>query len=200
VRIVESVVYDRAGARRVATSGSEPAFGGDISCAPERVAYRERVLMLKARPNQQQEGPWLDRLFPIRMSGGRLASVTAFSVLPTNVGIFEGGLNPRANAIQRRKILALAKERFGDPIIVVEPHVEPLHRDAAGQVVRERYPWMACMARLTSKALVEDDFNVSSKLTLVWWQDTFDAPLSTEIERAAAAVDWDRSARDVEFW
>lgn len=156
--------------------------------------------MLKEHPNQEHQGPWLDRLFPIRVPGGRIASVTAFSVLPTNFGILEGGLSRSANAMQRDKILALAKERYGDPTVVVEPHVEPLHRDARGQVVRERYPWMACMARLTSEPLVENDFNVSSELTLVWWQDRFEAPLSAEIERAAAGIEWDRSARDVEFW
>ena len=39
-----------------------------------------------------------------------------------------------------------------------------------------------------------------SSLTLVWWQDAFTRPLPEEIERAAATVDWARSAKDVEFW
>lgn len=53
---------------------------------------------------------------------------------------------------------------------------------------------------LTSEPLVENDFNVSSDLTLVWWQDRFDLPLAAEIERVAAGIDRERSARDVEFW
>jgi hypothetical protein len=59
---------------------------------------------------------------------------------------------------------------------------------------------MACIARLTSEPLVGNDFNVSSDLTLVWWQDRFESPLPAEIERAAAGIDWNRLAQDVEFW
>jgi hypothetical protein len=33
----------------------------------------------------------------------------------------------------------------------------------------------------------------------VWWQDAFSAPLPVEIERAAAVIDWERSAIDVDL-
>jgi hypothetical protein len=147
--------------------------------------------------NQMHEGPWLDRLFPMRLPGGRMVSVLGFSVLPTNVGIFEGGLTPKANAMQRERILALAKQRYGAPIVVVEPSIEPLPGHSSPRGVRERYPWMACIARLTSKPL--DPEMVSSELTLVWWQDAFASPLPVEIERAATGVDWEHSAVDVDL-
>lgn len=154
----------------------------------------------KESPDQQHEGPWLDRLFPVRLPGGRIASVTAFSVLPSNLGILEGGLTRRINSEKREQMLALAKKRLGEPVVVVEPVVEPLIFPRRPDNPLERYPWMVCMARLTSAPLVQGGLAGSSELTLVWWQDRFDAPLPVEIERAAAGVDWERSARDVEFW
>lgn len=144
------------------------------------------------RNRQMHEGPWLDRLFPVRLPGGRVASVTAFFVVPANVGIFEGGLRPEYNAMQREKILAIATRDLGEPVVVVEPRIEPL-----GPPGRERYPWMACMARLTSEPL--DPSMTASRLTLVWWQDAFDGPLPVEIERAAATIDWEARAEDWEF-
>jgi hypothetical protein len=36
-------------------------------------------------------------------------------------------------------------------------------------------------------------------VTLVWWQDAFELPLPREIERAAAAVVWQRSAPDADL-
>ena len=53
------------------------------------------------------------------------------------------------------------------------------------------------MARHTSKPL--DPEKVSSEVTLVWWQDAFDVSLPQEIERAAACIDWQRSADDVDL-
>jgi hypothetical protein len=142
-------------------------------------------------------GPWLDRLFPIQLSDGRLASVTEFFVLPANVGILEGGLRPEDNARQREKILKLVEERCGRPIAVVEPPIVPLEGHPPGSG-RERPPWMACVACLTSEPLDPD--STASTLTVVWWQDTFTRPLPDEIERAVAPVDWARSARDYDFW
>jgi hypothetical protein len=40
---------------------------------------------------------------------------------------------------------------------------------------------------------------VASELTLLWWQDGFEAPLPQEIERSAAGVDWEAAARDVDL-
>lgn len=156
---------------------------------------------LKEVENQEHLGPWLDRLFPVRLASGRVASVTGFSVLPTNFGILEGGLAREINAQQRERVLALAKKRYGEPLVVIEPTIEPVAGpSSAPWGPRERYPWMACMAHLTSDPLVENNFNVSSDLTLVWWQDRFDVPLPAEIERIATGIEWERAARDVEFW
>lgn len=146
---------------------------------------------------QMHEGPWLDRLFPVHVPGGRMVSVVRFSVLPSNLGVLEGGLSPDANAVQREKIVSLAKT-FGEPVVVLEPKSRAFPRISTERYPRERYPWMACIARLTSEPLVPNSTAASSELTLVWWQDAFDAPLPMEIERAAAALDWRRSARDVE--
>jgi hypothetical protein len=54
------------------------------------------------------------------------------------------------------------------------------------------------MARLIAGPL--DPHATWSHLTLVWWQDRFDAPLPVEIERAASGLAWERSAKDVSFW
>jgi hypothetical protein len=148
------------------------------------------------RDRQMGEGPWLDRLFPVRLPGGRVTSVTAFTVVPANVGILEGGLSRQYNAIQREKIVAIATRNLGAPVVVVEPRIEPMGRDHVGRE-RERYPWMACMARLTSKPM--DPEQTASELTVVWWQDAFDAPLPVEIERAVATIDWEAHAEDWEF-
>ena len=126
-----------------------------------------------------------------------MVSVTGFSVLPSNVGILEGGFFPEANAGQRRKILALAKERYGDPVLEIEPLIVPIPEVSSPNRPRERLPWMACLAHLTSKPLDPD--NTSSDLTLVWWQDAFTRPLPEEIECAAALVDWQRAAKDHDF-
>ena len=152
---------------------------------------------LAVRKHQMHEGPWLDRLFPIHLGDGRMVSVTAFSVLPSNVGILEGGLFPEANLQQRQRVLAMAVERHGSPVVAVEPHIEPLPEISSPRRPRERLPWMACIARLSSAPLDPD--MVSSELTLVWWQDGFDAPLPLEIARAASELDWRRSARDVDL-
>ncbi len=152
---------------------------------------------LAVRPKQQNAGPWLDRLFPIQLPGGRHGSVTGFCVLPSNIGIMEGGLDARTNAMQRAKILRLAEERYGKPVVEVEPTIV-LVSEAEGSVRRrERLPWMACVARLTSEPI--DSYMVASELTLLWWQDSFEAPLPQEIERAAAGVDWVGAAVDVDL-
>jgi hypothetical protein len=147
--------------------------------------------------NQRQEGPWLDRLFPIHLPGGRMVSVTSFAVLPSNIGILEGGLNPKANATQRERVLSIAAEGHGKPVVVVEPVITSLPSISSPGSPRERLPWMACIARLTSAPV--DSYMESSELTLVWWLDAFDGPLPLELERAAAGVDWGKSARDVDF-
>jgi hypothetical protein len=81
--------------------------------------------------------------------------------------------------------------------VEVEPAVEPLPEFSSPMRPRERLPWMACVARITSEPL--DAYMVASELTLLWWQDAFEAPLPQEIERAAAGVDWSGAARDVDL-
>jgi len=152
---------------------------------------------IAVRRNQQSAGPWLDRLFPIQLARGRHGSVMGFCVLASNVGILEGGLDARANARQRVKIRELAEERYGNPVVEVEPTIVLLSEAAGHDRRRERLPWMACVARLTSEPI--DPYFVASELTLLWWQDSFDTPLPQEIERAAAGVDWDAAARDVDI-
>lgn len=174
---------------------------GPASRAPgsSRVLRPRRLtaMALKHRPDQMHAGPWLDRLFPIHLPDGRLVSVSALSVVPSNVGIMEGGLSPAANARQREKVLALAEKRHGGPLLVVEPRTVSLPEISRPGRPRERVPWMACMARLTSHPLDPD--MISSELTLVWWQDAFDGPIAAEIERAAVAIPWERCAKDVDL-
>jgi hypothetical protein len=150
----------------------------------------------KDRTDPMYTGPWLDRLFPIYLPDGRMASVTEFFVLPSNVGILEGGLRAEWNARQREKILKYAQERCGEPIAGVEPTIISLDGRPPG-TGRERLPWMACVASLTSEPLDPD--NTASTLTVVWWQDAFTRPLPEEIERAVAAIDWGKCARDYDF-
>jgi hypothetical protein len=127
-----------------------------------------------------------------------MVSVKGFSVLPSNIGILEGGLDPETNARQREGIMTLARERYGDPVVAVEPVIVPLPEISSPRRVRERLPWLACIAYLTSAPL--DPEQVASELTLVWWQDGFVEPLAKEIERAAAGVRWDLCAEDVDLW
>jgi hypothetical protein len=147
--------------------------------------------------NQRHEGPWLDRLFPVQLGEGRQGSVVGFSVLPSNFGILEGGLDARSNTRQRESTRRLAEQRYGGPVIEVEPVVVPLPEFSSPQRPRERLPWMLCMARLTSSPI--DSYMVSSELTLVWWQDVFELPLPQEIERVASGVAWERLAKDVDL-
>jgi hypothetical protein len=155
---------------------------------------KEDCVPLPFRPDQRSAGPWLDRLFPVHLPGGRMVSVSAFSLLPTNFGILEGGLDPVVNTIQREKIVELAERRHGAPVVQVEPRVESIAEISSSHRPRERLPWMACMARLVSKPL--DPEMVQSELTLVWWQDELTLPLPEEIARAAAGLDWERWAVD----
>lgn len=157
----------------------------------------ETTMPLIVRRSQQYEGPWLDRLFPIHLPDGRMVAVTAFSVLPSNLGILEGGLFPEANAQQRARLRAIAAQRYGGPVVELEPFIEPLPEISSPRHPRERLPWMACMARLSSKPV--DPKMVSSELTLLWWQDALNLPLPQEIERVAAGVDWARSSEDVDL-
>ena len=138
------------------------------------------------------EGPALDRLFPIRLAGGRMVSVKEFSVLPSYSGLQEGWLDSRMTASKREMILAVARRRYGDPVVAVEPTIVPHER------ALERLPWMACIAYLTSAPL--DPEKDASELALVWWQDAFTEVLPKEIERVAAGVDWESCAKDVGPW
>lgn len=56
---------------------------------------------------------------------------------------------------------------------------------------------MACAVALTSAPL--DPKMVASTLTLLWWQDSFEAPLPAEIEKAASGVNWSGWAQDHDF-
>jgi hypothetical protein len=149
------------------------------------------------RKEQMKEGPWLDRLFPIQLIDGRRGSVVAFSVLPSNFGILEGGLDAASNARQRESMRGLAEQRYGGPVVELEPGVVPVPEFSEPRRPRERLPWMACLARLTSAPI--DPEMVSSKLTLLWWQDAFELPLPREIERAASGLAWERLAKDVDL-
>lgn len=146
---------------------------------------------------QGYEGPSLDRLFRVELPGGRTVSVTELSVLPSNFGIFEGGLDPACNARQREKALALALRRHGAPVFAVEPSVIPLPELSTARLARERLPWAVCMARLTSAPLDPD--MAASELTLVWWQDALDAPLPDAVARAASTATWESVAKDVDL-
>jgi hypothetical protein len=53
---------------------------------------------LQVRPDQRRRGPWLDRLFPVTLPGGRVCSVTGLHVAPAYLGILEGGLDAESNA------------------------------------------------------------------------------------------------------
>lgn len=140
-------------------------------------------------------GPHLDRLFPVRLGDGRIASVAHVSLTPTNHGIFEGGLAAYWNERQKTRWVQLATARYGDPVHVVDPPVTPLPPDFGRN--RERLPWMACAARLLSAPI--EHHMTESHLTLVWWQDPSDEPLRVWIERAAADLDWNALARDWDF-
>jgi len=137
-------------------------------------------------------GPGLDRLFPVHLSDGRLCSVTHFGVLPAYLGIFEGGMAEPYARRQRDMMLELVRERFQEPILVLEP--ERIDRSHQGGPARVRLPWMACAATLVSKPLGPE--MVESRLTVLWWQDSFEAPLPAEVEQAVSRVDWARCAQD----
>lgn len=151
-------------------------------------------------------GPGLDRLFPIHLLDGRLVSVRAFTVLPAYLGVFEGGMDRDSNVAQRRRLAAVAEERHGGPVVQLEPAIMPVpgeREPRPGEPERrrrERLPWLACIARLTSKPVVRDDDNTSSELTLLWWQDGFTLPLPQEIQRVAEGLAWNDLAKDVAFW
>jgi hypothetical protein len=149
---------------------------------------------MNIRPNQAREGPWLDRLFPVKLPDGRMCSVTGFSVVPAYDGVLEGGLDEPTNTRRREAIVALARRRFGDPVYVVEPTIEPLPDISTPSRPRVRLPWMACMAGLVSSPLDPDALR--SALTLVFWADVFTTPLPLEIERAVSSVSWEREAED----
>jgi hypothetical protein len=146
---------------------------------------------------QMDRGPWLDRLFPVELPGGRVASVTELSVLPSNFGILEGGLTPESNARQREKALAAAAKRHGTPVVAVEPTTVAVPELSTGHRARERLPWAVCMARLTSAPLAPE--RVASEVTIFWWQDALDEPLPVSIARAASSFVWERIARDVDL-
>lgn len=151
-------------------------------------------------------GPGLDRLFPIHFLDGRLVSVSAFTVLPAYLGVLEGGTNRESNLQQRRRIAAIAEKRHGGPVVQLEPRITPMPGEREprpgdpDRLVRERLPWLACIARLTSSPIVDDGDTTSSELTVVWWQDGFTLPLPQEIERAAEGLAWRDLAKDVAFW
>jgi hypothetical protein len=149
------------------------------------------------RPDQPQTGPFLDRLFSFHLPDGRLVVVRSFIVQPTNLGILEGGLFPSVNALKREQFVERARANLGNPVVVVEPSITPLPELSRPGRVRERLPWMACAARLVSKPI--DPNLCESELTLVWFQDAFDAPLPAEIERAASGVAWAAEAKDYDL-
>ncbi len=126
----------------------------------------------------------------------RSGDVKWHSVARHGHGILEGGLYPQANLHQRERMRAIAAERYGGPVVELEPVIEPLPEISRPGHPRERLPWMACMARLSSAPV--DPELVSSELTLLWWQDAFELPLPQEIERAAADLDWAGRAEDVD--
>jgi hypothetical protein len=137
-------------------------------------------------------GPGLDRLFPVHLPDGRLCSVSHFAVLPAYLGILEGGMTERIARQQRDMMLELVRERFLEPVLVLEP--ERIDRSHPGSPARVRLPWMACAATLVSRPV--DPAMLESRLTILWWQDSFEAPLPEEIERAVSKVDWAHCAQD----
>jgi len=146
-------------------------------------------------PFDMRAGPGLDRLFPIHLRDGRLCSVTRFAVWPAYLGILEGGMSEPIALQQRDRLLEIVRKQFGEPVQLLEPEIipvpSPFKKPAA------RLPWMACAVALTSAPL--DPEMVASTLTLLWWQDSFEAPLPAEIEKAVSGVNWTGWARDHDF-
>jgi hypothetical protein len=74
------------------------------------------------------------------------------------------------------------------PSSSLDPSILPIPQISTPRRPCERLLWMACIAQLTSAPLDPD--NLSSDLTLVWWQDAFARPLPDEISAAVAEVAW----------
>jgi hypothetical protein len=147
--------------------------------------------------NQPRTGPFLDRLFSFRLPDGRLVAARSFRVLPAHLGLMEGGLDADSSARKRDQFVAHVEAQLGSPVVVVEPSITPLPEISTPRRPRERLPWMACAAQLISDPI--DPEMTFSWLTLVWWQDAFETPLPQEIERTAAGLAWEASARDFDF-
>jgi hypothetical protein len=150
---------------------------------------------MNRRPFDMHAGPGLDRLFPIHLRDGRLCSVTRFAVWPAYLGILEGGMLEPIALGQRDRLLEIVRKEFGEPVQLLEPEIIPVPTPFTKPAVR--LPWIACAVALTSAPI--DPEMIASTLGVLWWQDSFEAPLPVEIEKAVSGVSWADCARDYEL-
>jgi hypothetical protein len=143
---------------------------------------------------QAESGPFLDRLFAIQVTRGRTCFVTSFSADATYVGVLEGGMYPEHNSKLMQEWVKHALDRHGNPLYVVPPVTRPLPQISAPERPRIRLPWMVCIASMFSDPL--DPEMLHSALTVMWWQDPSDEPVTAWIRGAMDGVDWARFAKD----
>lgn len=137
---------------------------------------------------------FMDRLFEVRLPGGRAVRVTALSIRPAYENILEGTPGPRVDPVARDYQEGRA-QGLGEPLVVLEPPRVPL---LAGVRDLDRMARCAVAARLQSAPL--DPEQSWSQLTLLWWVEALDRPLPELVAEALAGVSWEANAKDFYFW
>jgi hypothetical protein len=144
-------------------------------------------------------GGGMSQVFSVTLASGRTCRVTGVHFHPSyDWVLFEGGgvLTEKGSEDGKRFAIELARKYFGEPLHIVRPELVQLTKGPKQTRPWLRLPWMACAAKLDSDPMSD---GLVSSLTLVWWQDAFRGSIADEIQRAAAAVDWEREARDYDF-
>jgi hypothetical protein len=145
-------------------------------------------------PGKKLHDGFVDTLFTVPMKGGRVVRVTAFSARLHYELILEGSPDRAAHDNGRRYHEARAREH-GEPLVTIEPALIPMASLVGGPT---RYPRHACVASLKSAPI--DPEMVWSALTLLWWEERLNKPLSEVVAAALAGVDWEAKAKDFDLW
>lgn len=139
----------------------------------------------------------------IRLRSGRHVSLSEITQTRTYTGMLEGVPTTQSN----RQLLERLVEKHRGPanraVYLVPPKetLTPLPDNAADpEGVPARLPAITCVARFESTSPARDADRDSSDLIVIWLQDDFSTSASDATFNDLSAIDWEKHARDLDFF
>jgi hypothetical protein len=139
----------------------------------------------------------------IELTSGRVVFLRELHQIGTYEGLLNGlPTKERNERLVARTLQERVHKRYAVPVHLIAPHERALEMPDG-----ETYPFgtpaalpaVTCIGRFESLSPKEKDAGDASGLVVLWFQDMFQYPLSTEILAGLRAIDWQAHAGNFEY-